>query len=257
MSRKFLLWAMALVVILPALLGTGYWLYWDRFIRYAPVTIEGAENQLAVQTLLDQGDYLSPGKTDKWVYLITYRNCKPCRDYETREIPKLMAAGVEPRIIVYALPDDKGIRRSTPEERSTVAELWLTRNWAFYQAWQSATDATWTAEGLPSADTDWARRSVVIGAQDYVNQMANQLSASKVAVSFPLVIWRDKNNQLKACACTNDQSYHFIREDLGATDSILNTDELLDKASALFGGQTSSSASSVAPGSEGEPTIHY
>ena len=248
MSRKFLLWAMALVVIIPALFGTGYWLYWDRFIRYAPVTITNVESQIAIQTLLDQADYLSPGKKDRWVYLVTYRGCKACRDYENQEFPKLQAAGIETRVIVYTLADDKGVKRSTPAERATVAELWLTRNWAFYQAWQSATDDTWTADGLTSADTDWGRRAVVIGAQDYVNQLAAELRNDKVTVGFPLIIWRDKNNQIRVCGCTTDKAYHFIREDLGASDGLLGPQDLLDRLPGnlkmpSFGSEGSASSS--------------
>ena len=252
MSRKFLLWAMALVVIIPALFGAGYWLYWDRFIRYAPVTITNVESQIAIQTLLDQADYLSPGKKGRWVYLVTYRGCKPCRDYEAQEFPKLQAAGIETRVIVYTLADDKGVKRSTPPERATVAELWLTRNWAFYQAWQSATDDTWTADGLTSADTDWGRRAVVIGAQDYVNQLAAELRNNKVTVGFPLVIWRDKNNQLRVCGCTTDKAFHFIREDLGASSLLSGPEDLLnglpDKLNLpSFGSENSASSPAPVP----------
>lgn len=219
MSRKVLLWAMALVIIIPALIGTGYWIYWDQFQRYAPVTI--TRNQAEIQALLDKADYVSPGRNGgQAIYLVTYRNCAPCRAFQEQEFPKYDAAGVDTRVIVFAPADDQGLKRSTVAERSTIAELWLSRKWEFYQAWFLSSDANWKATGLPVSDNDFARSAVVDATRDYVSQLSALLSANNVRVSYPLVIWRDQNNMLKVCSCTDPKAYHFIREDLGAPASI-------------------------------------
>ena len=251
MNRKILLWLMALVVIVPAVLGTGYWVYWDHYIRYAPVTITSQEDLPKIQKLLDQADYLTPGKKDRYMYLVSYRSCKTCATYEDTELPKFEAAGIDTRIVVFSLPDNQGVIRSTPEERSTVAELWLTRNWAFYKMWHSATDDSWTAQGLPVADDDMARTAVVGASRSFNDQINELLGRNKVTVSYPLLIWRDKNNQLRVCGCANEKAWHFLREEMNAADSIGSTelfgvevpkDITLPKFGSESGGSSSSAS---------------
>jgi hypothetical protein len=248
MSRKVLLWAMALVVIIPALIGTGYWIWWDQYKRFAPVTV--TRNQAEIQALLDKAGYVSPGRGPQAIYVITHRNCDTCRAFQEQEFPKFDAAGVDTRVIVFARPDDQGLRRSTAAERSTIAELWLTRSWPIYQAWFMSSDANWKATGLPVADNDFARSAVVDATRNYVSQMSTLLSANNVRVAYPLVIWRDQNNMLKVCACGDEKAYHFIREDLGVPNTISGREgpmfEIPENVMEAFGA-SSSSASKSAP----------
>ncbi len=249
MSRKLLLWLMALVVIIPALIGTGYYIYWDQYKRYAPVTI--VHNQAEIQALLDKADYVSPGRnSQQTLYLITYRTCTACRAFEEQEFPKYDAAGIDTRVIVFAPGDVQGLKKTTVAERSTIAELWLSRKWEFYQAWFSSSDANWKAEGLPVADNDFARSAVVSASRDFVAQLAPYLAANKVPLTYPLVIWRDQNNMLKVCSCTDPKAYHFIREDLGAPASVgSNGGSMFQIPSNLFpmAGSESSAAQKEAP----------
>lgn len=213
------MWLMALVVLIPAVIGTGYWIYWDRYVRYAPVTITSAEDAPRIQALLDRSDYLTPGGKDRWVYLVTHRSCKTCNDYQDKEFPSFQNANVETRVAVFALADNGATVRSSPQERSTIAELWLTRNWNFYQAWRLSTDDTWTAEGLPVADNSLARSAVVGASRSFNDELGNLLRRNKVTVSYPLLIWRDRNNQLRVCACSNEKAWKFVRDELGAKDA--------------------------------------
>lgn len=248
MSRKVLLWAMALVVIIPALIGTGYWIWWDQFQRYAPTTI--TRNQAEIQVLLDKAGYVSPGNGPQAIYVITNRSCEACRAFQEQEFPKYDAAGVDTRVIVFAPADDQGLKRSTVAERSTIAELWLTRSWPIYQAWSMSSDANWKATGLPVADNDFARSAVVDATRNYVSQMSTLLSANNVRVSYPLVIWRDQNNMLKVCACGNEKAYHFIREDLSVPNTISGREGAMfnipENVLSAFSA-SSSSASKAAP----------
>jgi hypothetical protein len=248
MSRKVLLWAMALVVIIPALIGTGYWIWWDQFKRYAPVTV--TRNQAEIQVLLDKAGYVSPGRGPQAIYVITHRSCETCRAFQEQEFPKYDAAGVDTRVIVFAPADDQGLKRSTSAERSTIAELWLTRSWPIYQAWFMSSDANWKATGLPVADNDFARSAVVDATRNYVSQMSTLLSANNVRVAYPLVIWRDQNNMLKVCACGNEKAYHFIREDLSVPNNISGREgpmfDIPENVLEAFGA-SSSSAPKPAP----------
>ncbi|HVZ29002.1 MAG TPA: hypothetical protein VG839_01320 [Asticcacaulis sp.] len=251
MSRKLLLWLMALVVIIPALIGTGYYIYWDQYKRYAPVTI--THNQAEIQALLDKADYVSPGRNSQQVlYLITFRSCVPCRAFEEQEFPKYDAAGIDTRVIVFAPADVQGLKKTTVAERSTIAELWLSRKWEFYQAWFSSSDANWKAEGLPVADNDFARSAVVSASRDFTSQLQPYLAANKVPTTYPLVIWRDQNNMLKVCSCTDAKAYHFIREDLGAPSSVgASGGNMFQIPSGFF--PTAGSESSAAQKEEAKP----
>ncbi|MEI9906262.1 MAG: hypothetical protein WDN06_21910 [Asticcacaulis sp.] len=249
MSRKVLLWLMALVVILPALGGVGYWFYWDQFLRYKPVTI--TKNLTEIQTLLDQADYVSPGKSGPALYLVTYHACKACREYEEQEFPRFDAVNADTRVIVFARADNQGLSQSTPAERSTVAELWITRNWQFYQAWDSSSDTMWKADGLVVSDNDMARNAVVGASRDFVNRLVPLLGANGVRISYPLLLWRDSNNRLKVCACSNDKAYHFIREDLGVSTGgqgvLDNINDNLDSLKLPFGSENSSASAAPVP----------
>ena len=254
MNRKILLWAMALVVIIPALIGTGYYIYWDQFQRWAPTTI--TRNQSEIQALLDKVDYVSPGRGGQPIYFITYRSCAQCRAFEEQEFPKYDAANIDTRVIPFAPSDSQGLRRSTAAERSTIAELWISRKWEIYQAWFMSSDTNWKATGLPVADNDFARDAVVQASRNFITQLQPLLAANNVRLAYPLVIWRDQNNMLKVCSCSDERAFHFIREDLGVSNAAVGTegpmfripDNLLpkmgeDKSSAA----ASSSASVTAP----------
>ncbi|WP_443748886.1 hypothetical protein [Asticcacaulis solisilvae] len=258
MNRKILLWAMALVVIIPALIGTGYYIYWDQFQRWAPVTI--TRNQAEIQALLDKVDYVSPGRNGPPIYFITYRSCAQCRAFEEQEFPKYDAAGIDTRVIVYALPDNQGLHRSSAVERSTIAELWISRKWEIYQAWFSSSDANWRATGLPVADNDFARDAVVQASRNFLTQLQPYLAANNVRVSYPLVIWRDQNNMLKVCSCSDERAFHFIREDLNVSNAAVGSegpmfhipDNLLpkmgdDKSSAAASSSSAAPAPAPAP----------
>src|SRR5690606_22058939 len=41
-----------------------------------------------------------------------------------------------------------------------------------------------------------------------------------MGVTYPLVIWRDREGFLKACACSSERSWAFIRDDLDAPDRL-------------------------------------
>ncbi len=183
-----------------------------------PSTI--TRNQAEIQALLDRVDYVSPGRTGTPLYLVTYRSCTQCRAFEEQEFPKFDAANVDTRVVVFAPTDSQGLRRSSTAERSTIAELWISRNWQVYQAWFASSDANWKATGLTVADNDFARSAVVDASRSFVTQLQPLLAANNVRLAYPLVIWRDQNNMLKVCSCSDEKAYHFIREDLNAPGSV-------------------------------------
>ena len=216
--RRFLIWSALAVVIGLALAGGGYWAYWNFYARFQPVTI--SRNQAEIQRLLDEASWVSGGGGGEPLYVIGYRDSASTQRYEREEAEKLRAGGVELRSIVYARPDREGQTQSTPAERATVAELWLSRDWSLYQRWTATPSRNWTAAGIPAADGNLARSAVVEASREFVSRLNTLLRDAGAPAGYPLVIWRDRDGFMKACACADSRSWAFIRDDFSAPDTV-------------------------------------
>lgn len=214
--RRFLIWSAVTLAAGLVLAGAGWWAYWHFHARFQPVTIQ--QDQAAIQRLLDEASWVSAGGGGEPLYMIAWRDDDVARRYEREEFPKLRAAGVEPRVIVFARPDREGLAQSTPAERATVAEIWLNRDWPLYERWIATAPGNWTAAGIPAADGDLARGAVVTAGRDFVSRLRELLRGSGLRDGHPLILWRDREGYLKACACSDARSWTFIRDDLGAPD---------------------------------------
>lgn len=203
------------------LAGAGYWAYWNFYSRFQPVTI--SRNQAEVQQLLDEASWVSDGSGGQPLYIVTYRDSASAYRYQRDEAPKLKAAGIETRFILFARPDLEGAAQSTAAERATVAELWLTRDWPLYERWMATPANSWTAAGLPQADGNLARTAVVEAGRRFDERLSRLLKESGVEISYPLILWRDQNGFLKACGCADRRAWAFIRDDVGAPDRLGET----------------------------------
>ncbi len=216
--RRFFVWsALAALVGLILAIG-GFWAYQHFYARFQPVTV--TRNQAVIQELLDEASWLSSGGGGEPLYIIGYRDSAAMQRYEREEAPKLRAAGLEVRVIVFARPDREGLTQSTAAERATVAELWLTRDWTLYQRWTATPSNNWTGAGIPAADGSLARGAVVEAGRDFIEQLTGALGGDGLSAGYPLVIWRDREGYMKACACSDDRSWAFVRDDLGAPDRV-------------------------------------
>jgi hypothetical protein len=216
--RRFLIWSALAVVIGLAIAGGGYWAYWNFYARFQPVTV--TRNQAEVQRLLDEASWLSGGGGGEALYVIGYRDSASFQRYQREEGDRLRAGGVEMRVIVFARPDREGAPQSTPTERSTIAELWLSRDWSLYERWLATPSRSWTAAGIPVADGNLARSAVVEASRQFTNRLNDLLRDAGAPTGYPLVIWRDREGFLKACACSDDRSWVFVRDDVGAPDDL-------------------------------------
>ena len=216
--RRFLIWSVLAAVVGLVLAGTGYWAYWNFYSRFQPVTI--TRNQAQIQQLLDEASWVSGGGGGEPLYVIGYRDSASTQRYVREEIDKLKAAGVEPRIILFARADREGAAQSTAAERATVAELWLTRDWSLYQRWIQTPAREWTAAGIPAADGNLARAAVVEASRQFDARLTELLKDAGVQITYPLVLWRDRDGFLKACGCADNRAWPFIRDDLNAPDRV-------------------------------------
>ena len=217
--RRFFIWSALAAVIGLILAGVAYWAYWTYYAQFQPVTV--TRNQAAIQRLLDEASWVSAGGGGEPLYIIGYRDSAAMARYEREEIPKLRAAGIEARTILFARPDREGLAQSTAAERATIAELWLTRDWTLYQRWTATPVRNWTAAGIPAADGNLARRAVVEAGRDFVARLTADLKEAGLQTRYPLIIWRDREGFMKACACSDSRSWVFIRDDLDAPDRIV------------------------------------
>ena len=216
--RRFFVWS-ALAALLGLILAIGgFWAYQHFYARFQPVTV--TRNQAVIQDLLDEASWLSAGGGGEPLYIIGYRDSAAMQRYEREEAPKLRAAGVEVRIIVFARADREGLAQSTAAERATVAELWLTRDWTLYQRWTATPSNNWSGAGIPAADGSLARSAVVEAGRDFVSKLGEALGGEGLRISYPLVIWRDREGYMKACACSDSRSWAFVRDDLDAPDRV-------------------------------------
>ena len=214
--RRFLLFSLLAVVLGATVAGGGYWAYWNFYARWRPVTI--TKNQADIQQLLFASGAVSPQRTGPWLYMITYRACAPCARYQREEFPKLAEANVDTRVIIFARPDREGLSQSTAAERATVAELWINRDWNLYLQWMAVPRQQWSVPGLRPADGDIARTAVVDASRQFTDKLEPFLKANGLGSEYPLLIWRDREGYLKACACADRRSYSFVRHDLGVAD---------------------------------------
>ena len=216
--RRFFIWsALAAVIGLGIAIG-GFWAYQHFYARFQPVTVQ--RNQASIQDLLEESSWVSAGGGGEPLYIIGYRDSAAMQRYEREEVPKLRAAGVEARMILFARPDREGLAQSTAAERATVAELWLTRDWTLYQRWTATPVRNWTAAGIPTADGNLARGAVVDAGRNFAASLATKLNEEGLQTRYPLIIWRDREGFMKACACSDSRSWAFIRDDLDAPDRI-------------------------------------
>lgn len=208
--RKFRLWGS--VLLLAALVVAGGWAWWNAELRWRPKTI--TRHQAEIAQLLKASGWVSPGLPGGPLYMVSFRTCPDCVRFEAEAFPGLQAAGVDTRVIMVARRDVNGMAKSTPVERATVAQLWLTRDWKLMQAWTSMPAQAWTAPGLPAADGDMARTAVVESSRDLVDQLKPLLKANGINFAYPMLIWWNAKGELRACPCEKRESYGYVREEL-------------------------------------------
>ena len=210
--RRFLVWAAMAVVLIAA--GGGVFAAWSLDWRWRPHTITKHQDEIA--QALERSGWVSPHLTGPKLYMISFRACPDCIRYEAEEFPKLQAAGVDTRVIIIALPDTNGLSRSTPAERTTVAELWLNRSWRLFQQWTRDPPDAWTAPGLAPADGDSARTAVVETGRTLVETLTPMLRDNGVNLAYPTLIWWTRDGLMRSCACENPRTYRNVERELGA-----------------------------------------
>ena len=209
--KRFQLWA--IVALGVALVGAGGWAYWNYQLRWQPKTI--TKHQEEITKILETSGWVSPGKTGPKLYMVSFRTCPDCVRFKAEEFPLLHAANVDTRVIEIARADHNGVAKSTPAERSTVAELWLNRSWPLMERWESVPAESWTAPGISPADGDMARTAVVEAGRKMAADLTPLLKANGINFAYPTLIWWTADGKMRGCACERRETYRFVRRELG------------------------------------------
>lgn len=210
--RRFKLWGS--LILVAAIAVAGAWAFWNYELRWRPKTI--TRHQAEISALIEGSGWVSPKLQGKRLYMVSFRTCPDCLRFKAEEFPKLHAAQVDTRVIEIARADVNGLAKSTPAERSTVAQLWLFRDWRLMERWEAVPAAAWTAPGIPPADGDMARTAVVESGRALVTKLKPLLKDNGVKFAYPLLIWWNDKGEMRACACEKRETYRFVRKELGA-----------------------------------------
>lgn len=206
--------AIAVLVLAVAAAGAAGWAWWHYDLRWRPKTIDRHAPEIA-RLLEQEAGWVSPGLKGAKLYMVSFRTCPDCLRFKAEQFPDLHAAGIDTRVIEIARRDVNGLPKSTPEERATVAELWLNRSWALMERWESMPAAAWTAPGIPRADGDPARTAVVEAGRGLVDRLVPLMKANGVDFAYPLLVWWDQDGRMRACACEKRETYRYVRRELG------------------------------------------
>jgi hypothetical protein len=210
MKRLRLGLGLALVALVIA---GGLWVWWEMGAGTRPKTL--TKNQSEIVKVLDGAGWVSPHLPGAKLYMVAYRDCADCDAFQAKEFAKLKAAGADTRVIMVARPDKNGLAQSTAAERTTVAELWVNRDFGLYERWMAAPIGSWTAPGLAAADGDVGRTAVIDAGRKSVADLAPLLKANGVGAGYPTLIWWDKAGRMRGCVC-GPAHYDAIAKELGA-----------------------------------------
>lgn len=202
----------ALLVLVAALAGAGGWAFWRYEARWWPKTV--TRHQTEIVRILESSGWASPGLQGKRLYMVSFRACPECVRFTEEEFPKLHAKGVDTRVIAIARGDLNGLSKSTPAERATVAQIWLTHDWKLLQRWEAAPAADWKAQGIPPADGDMARTAVIEAGRKMVDDLTPLMKDNGVRFAYPLLVWWDEKGRMRACACDKRETYRFVQREL-------------------------------------------
>lgn len=208
--RKLKLWAAVAVLVLV----TGLIAWWALDLRWRPKTIDKHASEIA--RILESAGWVSPGHDGPKLYMISFRSCPDCLRFEKEAFPRLHRKKVDTRVIVMARRDENGVERSTPVERATVAQLWITQSWPLFEAWHGVAHEAWAGPGIPPADGDMARTAVIEAGRNMVDDLMPLLRDNGIDFHYPLLVWWTKDGEMHGCACEKPQAYRRAIRGLGA-----------------------------------------
>ena len=220
--RRFLIWSGLAALIGLVLAIVGVWAYGHFYARFQPVTID--RNQAEVERLLAQSSWISETEGgEPALYVVGDPRDPALRSWLREEAEKLRASGAQVRVVPFIPVESAGRTSGSAADRAAIAELWLGRDPGLLGQWLAADPKGWKAAGLPAADGNLARTAVAETGARFSSDLANQLGRAGVRAAWPMILWRDREGFLRACACSDRRSWAFVRDELNAPEAIGGT----------------------------------
>ena len=193
---------------LLVVIGGGFWLLWRLELRGSPRTLN--RDQPAIAHLLESAAWVGPQTNGRPAYLVVYGGCPGCSAAEAM-FTAAADKGASPKFIAIARADLNGQSRSTPDDRADVAELWLNRNYGFWQKWAASGGSL---PGAPPADGDAARTAVVQAGRATADQLKTLLQQNGAKFAYPLAIWWDKTGAMRTSVLDNAPALRKARHEI-------------------------------------------
>jgi hypothetical protein len=155
-----------------------------------------SQGSAELQADLDSAPYVHRGLSGPALYVVAFRSCPSCAEFETDEWSDLENAGVDIRWLVYARRDKNGQARSLAPERALVAELVLQRSYPLFDAWFRAPDLDAfykTAQMPPPADSSPQRLTALETSRALVDSLSAITAANGQELEIPTFFWRDSD----------------------------------------------------------------
>ena len=203
-----------ILAVVFVLVGGGLYEWWNIDGRYRPHAITSNADQIT--SILEKSGGVSPGLGGPKLYVVAYRADPALEALYTSDFPKLHEAKIDTTVIMVARPDAQGQPRSTADERSTVAELWVNKSWSLFQRWMKSSPQTWTTQGIPPADNDVARSAVVEVGRATTDKLTPLLRDNGVTFGYPLLVWWTKDGKMQAVVAQDSKQAAYALKDLGA-----------------------------------------
>ena len=203
-----------ILAVIFVVVGGGLYEWWNLDGRYHPHPITSNADQIT--SILEKSGGVSPALGGPKLYVVAYRADPALDALYASAFPRLHEAKVDTTVIMIARPDAQGQPQSTADERSTVAELWVNKNWALFQRWMRASPQTWTTAGIPPADNDVARSAVVEVGRATVDKLTPLLRDNGVTFGYPLLVWWTKDGKMQAVVAQDPKQDEYALKDLGA-----------------------------------------
>ena len=199
-------------IVMLAVIGGGMWLWWSLDLRGSPHTLKKEQASLAYE--LQRTGWVSPHVNGKIVYVLVNGECIACGKFETGALEALQKRGVDTRVIVVAPAVIDAKTASSPEDRATVAEFWLNRDWNLYRRWRERSPATMAGEA--PADGNAARTAVVETANRSAATIADLLKRNGVKFGYPMAIWWNKTGDMRASLVDNSTAARKAEQEIAA-----------------------------------------
>lgn len=214
--RLLLIWAAVLACLALIVAALSVWAWWSFVGQYRPMTVTRDADR--IERMLAGAPWLSDGSGEQALYMVGYRDSAALRRFQAEQADALQARGVQLRVLMFARPDRDGVVRSTEAERATAAELWLSRDPDLYLRWLETPARNWTAAGIPGPESDPVRAGALAEGRRLAQMLEQRLALSRVPAQYPLLVWRDADGALKACACSDPTAWPRVIADLPASE---------------------------------------